>query len=150
MKVQFPNISGVILGFFFQVLLISLKEDLCFLVPQIKMWLFQWYRSVYFQVGWFGTLEYSRMEVSFPNFWKLILIFWQIFQILLIYFNDFLWFLVLETKLWLFDWHWDVSVCAECFGILRYSCRKDPILSFPGFLLFFKSVFSDSINFKDF
>ena len=50
MEVPFPNIAGIISIFwwFFQILLISLKDSQYFSVSEIKLWLFDWLSGVFF------------------------------------------------------------------------------------------------------
>ena len=91
------------------------------------VWLFEWYWGV------FGTLEYSRMEVLFPNIWRdgggVILLFWCFFKFLLISFKYFQCFPVAETNYVLSEWYWDVPSWGGCFGILRYGKMQIPFLS---------------------
>ena len=55
---------------FFHILWIFLKDLWCFQVLETKLWLFELYWGVSIRLEWFGTLEYRKMKVAFPNIWS--------------------------------------------------------------------------------
>ena len=86
-------------------------------IPETRFWFCDWYWGVSLWAGKFGTLEYSRMNVTFHNIGGVILIFCYFFQIILISFKNISCFSVQGTK---FGCVTGTEVCYCRQGVLEY------------------------------
>ena len=97
------------LNSFFQGFLIYIKGFSCFLVAEVDFMAFLWYWDVPYQVGFFGTLIYSKMHFPFLSISWYCLLLLHFFLIILIFwhaFNIFSW----KDDFGYFDWYLDVSL----------------------------------------
>ena len=110
-------------------------------IPETRFWFCDWYWGVSLWAGKFGTLEYSRMNVTFHNIGGVILIFCYFFSDYINIFQKHLVFFSARDQIWLCDWHWGVLLQARCFRVLEYTRMTVPFLIIGGVILIFWKYF---------